>query len=264
MIDDVVSAYVDGATETGYAEDWDLEQLWTGLKVALPGRARRARSCSTGVADGDQAALSAEALKEELLDDVHRAYDEREAQARLRGHARARAAGAALGARPQVARAPLRDGLPAGRHPPARDGQPRPGRGVPARGLRHVHRHARRHQGGVGRVPVQPRGEDPGGAGGRGPGQAGRGRRGRGAGRGPGGDGEGAGPPGGGGDGRGSPGRRQRRRGDGDRRGRPPRGRGGRRATHRAGALAAEPNRRAPGRSWRVKGLDAPKPQPTS
>src|SRR3712207_9073053 len=36
MVDDVVSAYVDGATETGYAEDWDLEQLWTGLKTLYP------------------------------------------------------------------------------------------------------------------------------------------------------------------------------------------------------------------------------------
>src|SRR4029079_1234294 len=36
MIDDVVTAYVNGATETGYAEDWDLEQLWTGLKALYP------------------------------------------------------------------------------------------------------------------------------------------------------------------------------------------------------------------------------------
>ena len=39
------------------------------------------------------------------------------------GHARARAARGALGARPQVARAPLRDGLPAGGHRPARMAQ---------------------------------------------------------------------------------------------------------------------------------------------
>ena len=36
MVDDVIGAYVDGATETGYAEDWDLEQLWTGLKALYP------------------------------------------------------------------------------------------------------------------------------------------------------------------------------------------------------------------------------------
>src|SRR6059058_1036763 len=33
MIDDVVTAYVDGATAEGYAEDWDLEALWTSLKT---------------------------------------------------------------------------------------------------------------------------------------------------------------------------------------------------------------------------------------
>src|SRR5690349_14589342 len=62
MIDDVVSAYVNGATETGYAEDWDLAQLWTGLKALYP----------VGItvdevvekAGGDQAALSPEMLKE--------------------------------------------------------------------------------------------------------------------------------------------------------------------------------------------------------
>src|SRR5690348_9544592 len=32
MINDVVTAYVDGATAEGYAEDWDLDQLWASLK----------------------------------------------------------------------------------------------------------------------------------------------------------------------------------------------------------------------------------------
>ena len=58
--------------------------------------------------------------------------------ARRRGDARARAAGAARGHRPQVARAPLRDGLPAGGRRPAGVRPARPGGRVPARGLRHV------------------------------------------------------------------------------------------------------------------------------
>ena len=37
MILDVITAYVNGATAEGYAEDWDLEQLWTALKHAVPG-----------------------------------------------------------------------------------------------------------------------------------------------------------------------------------------------------------------------------------
>ena len=36
MIDDVVTAYVDNATATGYAEDWDIETLWTALKTLFP------------------------------------------------------------------------------------------------------------------------------------------------------------------------------------------------------------------------------------
>ncbi|PZM93306.1 MAG: preprotein translocase subunit SecA, partial [Actinobacteria bacterium] len=36
MIDDVINAYVDGATAEGYAEDWDLEQLWSSLRQLYP------------------------------------------------------------------------------------------------------------------------------------------------------------------------------------------------------------------------------------
>ena len=36
MLDDVISAYVKGATAEGYAEDWDLEQLWSSLKQLYP------------------------------------------------------------------------------------------------------------------------------------------------------------------------------------------------------------------------------------
>ena len=43
MIDDVVEGYVIAATSEGFAEEWDLDQLWTALKHALPGR----RSTST-------------------------------------------------------------------------------------------------------------------------------------------------------------------------------------------------------------------------
>lgn len=77
MLDDVIGAYVDGATETGYAEDWDLEQLWTGLKALYPVGLDRDELLER-VADGEQAALAPETLRSELLDDVHTAYDERE------------------------------------------------------------------------------------------------------------------------------------------------------------------------------------------
>src|SRR3954447_12889513 len=77
MVDDVVSAYVNGATETGYAEDWDLELLWTGLKALYPVGLDQ-QDMLDRVADGDQSALTADVLKDELLADVHAAYDTRE------------------------------------------------------------------------------------------------------------------------------------------------------------------------------------------
>ncbi|MGY2065222.1 preprotein translocase subunit SecA [Blastococcus sp. SYSU DS0619] len=77
MVDDVISAYVDGATETGYAEDWDLDQLWTGLKALYP-VGLTVDELIAQKADGEQSDLSAEDLKQTMLDDVHRAYEERE------------------------------------------------------------------------------------------------------------------------------------------------------------------------------------------
>jgi preprotein translocase subunit SecA len=77
MVDDVIGAYVDGATETGYAEDWDLEKLWTGLKALYPVGLDR-QDLLDRVADGDQAALTADVLRTELLADVHVAYETRE------------------------------------------------------------------------------------------------------------------------------------------------------------------------------------------
>jgi len=78
MVDDVVAAYVDGATETGYAEDWDLEQLWTGLKALYPVGVT-IEDVVERLGGGEQAEISADALKTELLEDVHRAYEAREA-----------------------------------------------------------------------------------------------------------------------------------------------------------------------------------------
>jgi preprotein translocase subunit SecA len=76
MIDDVVGAYVTGATSEGYAEDWDLDQLWTSLKQLYP--------VGVTVEDlveesgGDTNSLDAEFLKARLLEDAHTAYEHRE------------------------------------------------------------------------------------------------------------------------------------------------------------------------------------------
>ncbi|MGC4805040.1 preprotein translocase subunit SecA [Micromonospora sp. DT233] len=77
MIDDVVGAYVVGATSDGYAEDWDLEQLWTSLKQLYP----------VGVTleeleeeVGSRAGMDQDFLVARLKEDAHAAYDRREEQ----------------------------------------------------------------------------------------------------------------------------------------------------------------------------------------
>ncbi|MFC4000443.1 preprotein translocase subunit SecA [Prauserella oleivorans] len=74
MIRDVVTAYVDGATAEGYAEDWDYEKLWTALKTLYP----------VGV-DWEELVereedLEADRLREILLEDAAKAYEKREAE----------------------------------------------------------------------------------------------------------------------------------------------------------------------------------------
>ncbi|HRW17787.1 MAG TPA: preprotein translocase subunit SecA [Dermatophilaceae bacterium] len=77
FINDTVNAYVDGATSEGYAEDWDLEQLWTALRQLYP--------VSVTIDDvaeraGTRQSITAEILREELTGDAHHAYDAREEQ----------------------------------------------------------------------------------------------------------------------------------------------------------------------------------------
>jgi preprotein translocase subunit SecA len=73
MITSVVSAYVDGATADGYAEDWDLDQLWTALKTLYP-----VSLDWKALAEGDED-LTRESLKEMLVADALAAYEQREA-----------------------------------------------------------------------------------------------------------------------------------------------------------------------------------------
>ncbi|MBO4207574.1 preprotein translocase subunit SecA [Micromonospora echinofusca] len=76
MIDDVVGAYVTGATSDGYAEDWDLDQLWASLKQLYPvGVTIEDLEEESG---GDRAGLDADFLLARLKEDAHTAYDRRE------------------------------------------------------------------------------------------------------------------------------------------------------------------------------------------
>ncbi|TIC87423.1 preprotein translocase subunit SecA [Nocardioides sp. GY 10113] len=74
FIDDVVSGYVRGTLDE-FAEQWDLEQLWTDLKQFWP----VSISWKDLVEEaGAQAALEKDDLIEKLRADAHAAYDRRE------------------------------------------------------------------------------------------------------------------------------------------------------------------------------------------
>jgi preprotein translocase subunit SecA len=74
MLADVIGAYVDGETGEGYAEDWDLDKLWTAIGTLYPIGIRWA-----DVAE-DQDELTREALTEAVLADARAAYARREAE----------------------------------------------------------------------------------------------------------------------------------------------------------------------------------------
>jgi preprotein translocase subunit SecA len=76
MVDDVVAAYVTGATSEGYAEDWDIDQLWSSLKQLYPvGVTIEDLEEASG---GERSTLDAEFLLAQLKEDAHTAYDKRE------------------------------------------------------------------------------------------------------------------------------------------------------------------------------------------
>jgi preprotein translocase subunit SecA len=76
MLDDVVGEYVTGATSEGYAEDWDLDQLWSSLKQLYP--------IGVTIEDvleevgGEKPKLDADLLRTRLTEDAHAAYARRE------------------------------------------------------------------------------------------------------------------------------------------------------------------------------------------
>jgi preprotein translocase subunit SecA len=75
MIEDVIRAYVAGATAEGYAEEWDLDQLWTGLKQLYPVGVTVDELAAEA---GSRAALDAEFLSQSILEDAFAAYQRRE------------------------------------------------------------------------------------------------------------------------------------------------------------------------------------------
>ena len=76
MIGEVVRGYVEGATASGYAEEWDLEALWTALKTLYPVSLSLEEAIEQ--AGGKKSDLTREFLVEELVADAQSAYDARE------------------------------------------------------------------------------------------------------------------------------------------------------------------------------------------
>jgi preprotein translocase subunit SecA len=79
MLVDVITAYVDGATSEGYAEDWDLDALWTALKTLYP-VGIKAETLTRQDQDSERDELTRDELLNALLVDAERAYAEREAE----------------------------------------------------------------------------------------------------------------------------------------------------------------------------------------
>ncbi|MCQ9336035.1 preprotein translocase subunit SecA [Corynebacterium phoceense] len=77
MIDETISAYVAGATATGYVEDWNLEELWNALE-SLYGPSMDYRSLIDGTEYGSAGELTAEQLRQALVDDANAQYDQLE------------------------------------------------------------------------------------------------------------------------------------------------------------------------------------------
>ena len=76
MIDDVVTGYIDAATSDGYAEEWDLDQLWTALGTLYPISLTQEEAIET--AGGTKKDITRAFLTEEIRADAQAAYDQRE------------------------------------------------------------------------------------------------------------------------------------------------------------------------------------------
>ncbi|CAM3336351.1 preprotein translocase subunit SecA [Stackebrandtia soli] len=75
MIDDVIVAYVNGATEDGFTEDWDLDELWKALKQLYP-IGVTVKEVEKSV--GGREKLDPENLADAITEDIHTAYSTRE------------------------------------------------------------------------------------------------------------------------------------------------------------------------------------------
>ncbi len=76
MMDETIADYVHGATSAGYSEDWDLDQLWSSLKLQLYPVGITVEELEEEA--GSRSAIDADFLIHTLTEDIHTAYERRE------------------------------------------------------------------------------------------------------------------------------------------------------------------------------------------
>ena len=126
-IENVIGTLVDQYTPGDYIEEWDLDELWAQLDQIF--------HVDFGPDELDREALDREELKRLLAEDALKLYDERETEL---GEELMRALERYLLLQiidTKLARAPLRHGLPARGHPPARVRADRADRRLQERGV---------------------------------------------------------------------------------------------------------------------------------
>jgi preprotein translocase subunit SecA len=75
MIDEVIEGYVAGATSEGFAEEWDLDKLWTALQTLYHPQLTAAEAMDEA---GGEQGMSAESLAEVIRVNAQESYDQRE------------------------------------------------------------------------------------------------------------------------------------------------------------------------------------------
>ncbi len=145
IVDEYLPEAVESLVETycvaDVADEWDIDKLHNDVETYWP---------TSLTVEQLRGASSTDELYETLVDDALTYYEKRETELDTRGHAPGRAAGDAAHHRHPLARAPLRDGLPAGGDQPAGDGPAGPAHRVADRGLLDVRPDDARHRPGPG------------------------------------------------------------------------------------------------------------------
>ncbi|WP_069811043.1 preprotein translocase subunit SecA [Streptomyces sp. TP-A0874] len=77
FMDDTIDAYIHAETVEGFAEDWDLDRLWSAFKQLYPVQVSIEE---LEEAAGDRVGLTAEFIAEAVKDDIHEQYEAREKQ----------------------------------------------------------------------------------------------------------------------------------------------------------------------------------------